>query len=490
MQTINTCPPDQMNRFYTGIAFDSRAVQPGNLFVAIKGSHHDGADYCKQALAQGATGLLARPEVIDHWRKQPNSFARLHPDPLPERFLSLLAADRYRAQFDQIIGVTGTNGKSSVVHFLYQIWHALGLKPATIGTVGKPEGDQLCLGDLTTPDALILHQNLHRLAFEHHRHLALEASSHGLAQYRLDGLRKRLNGAIFTNLSHDHLDYHHTMEAYWQAKQRLFSELAAPGAALIFKNDAPEAEALRKLAHKHGLQSKSWCKDQGDTKSDYSLSNCIPGNDGLSANVQFGQHQVPVKARLFGHFQFENLMHALVCVHVLAAPLMRTKLISGLADIADTIRPVPGRMEPIEWLDDGGSIFVDYAHTPDALQLALQSLRAHFPGQRIVVLFGCGGNRDAAKRPLMGDIAARLSDRVYVSDDNPRDEDPAQIRAAIMAACPNACELAGRDQAIHHAISQLGSSDILLVAGKGHEQGQLIKGQRIPFDDADEIRKA
>ena len=458
----------------TGLSADSRRIEPGHLFAALPGSRHDGRDFIDAAVAQGAIAVLAPPgtDLRDHGRP-----VALIADDNPRRRLAQLAARFYRRQPRHIAAVTGTNGKTSVAEFTRQLWQDQGLKAASLGTLGLTPAFPSAPASLTTPDPVELHHCLAALAMSDVEHLAMEASSHGLDQYRLDGVA--LSAAAFTNLSRDHLDYHGGMAAYFAAKRRLFAELLPEGGTAVLNADAAEHEALTALAAERGLR----VIDYGAAAKALRLIARAPQEDGQSLEIEaFGRRHAP-QLPLAGAFQAHNALCALGLAAATGAdPEAAVETLGRLAG-------VPGRLELVGRTPRGGAVYVDYAHTPDALETLLVALRPHTSG-RLSVVFGAGGDRDRGKRPLMGEACRRSADRVVVTDDNPRGEDPAAIRRAILAAVPEAQEIGDRAAAIRFAVAELGPGDVLAVAGKGHETGQTVGGTVLPFDDREVARAA
>ncbi len=456
----------------SGLSADSRSVKPGYLFAALPGSAANGANFIDDAIERGAVAVLARPgtPVAD-----PN--VSLVEDANPRHRLALFAARFFPRQPANIAAVTGTNGKTSIVNFTCQLWSALGEKAASIGTLGVDAPGPDLHVSLTTPEPVTLHQTLNRLADGGVDHLAIEASSHGLDQFRLDGVR--LQAAGFTNLSHDHLDYHDSPESYLAAKARLFSEVLAPDGTAVLNADIPEFNGLSSACRKRGQRVLSY----GVSQADLGIAQLTTGADGLAFELRHEGRTHAVRLPLFGAFQASNVVCALGLV--LATGSETEAALEALAGL----KGVPGRMERIGALANGAQVFVDYAHTPDALRHALGALRAHARG-RVVVVFGCGGDRDRGKRPTMGRIAATLADDVFVTDDNPRSETPAVIRAEIIVGCPHASEIGDRAEAIHRGVTDLEANDMLLIAGKGHETGQITGGKVRPFDDREVARQA
>ncbi|UPY38194.1 UDP-N-acetylmuramoyl-L-alanyl-D-glutamate--2,6-diaminopimelate ligase [Sediminicoccus sp. KRV36] len=457
-----------------GVTADSRAVRPGFLFAALPGARADGMRFVADAVAAGAAAILA-PEGADWPAEAPQRPFLRTAD--PRRALALIAAAFHGAQPERVAAITGTNGKTSTADFLRQI---LGERAASLGTLGLiaagfPRGESL-----TTPDPVALHATLAALQRAGINDLALEASSHGLDQRRLDGVR--LAAAAFTNLTRDHLDYHGDMAAYRAAKLRLFDTLLPPGAPAVIQTEmeAPTLEALRGIIARRGLRGI----EVGEAGSDLRLisQRVLPAGQVIEVDA-FGQRaEIPLAVP--GRFQADNALVASGLAVGMGRPV--PQVLDALARLA----PVRGRMELAATLAHGAAIYVDYAHTPDALTRLLAALRPHVgSGGRLHVLFGAGGDRDPGKRPLMGAAAAAGADQLWVTDDNPRSEDPAAIRAAILAAAPGARDAGERAAAIALALDALRPGDVLAVAGKGHESGQTIAGVTTPFDDADMVRR-
>ncbi|MEX0808567.1 MAG: UDP-N-acetylmuramoyl-L-alanyl-D-glutamate--2,6-diaminopimelate ligase [Dongiaceae bacterium] len=455
-----------------GLTADSRAVEPGFLFAALPGSHADGRDFIGDALARGAVAVLA-----PNGTSRPAGSVALIEDENPRRRLAQMAARFYERQPATIAAVTGTSGKTSVTAFARQLWTLLGHRAASLGTLGivTPEGERP--GALTTPDPVVLHRDLAALADAGIDHLAIEASSHGLEQYRLDGLR--LRAAAFTNLSRDHLDYHPDMAAYFKAKRRLFCSLLPIGGVAVLNADAPEYETLRDLCRACAQRIVAY----GRNGADLTLLDTTPHGTGqrLALRIEGRRHDLDFPVA--GAFQAMNLLAALGLVMADGVDAARVLPLIG------KLEGVHGRMELVAHHPNGAPVYVDYAHKPHALETVLAALRPHTAG-KLVVVFGCGGDRDRGKRPEMGAIATRLADVSIVTDDNPRSEDPAAIRKAILAAAPGAIEIGDRAEAIRSAIAMLEPGDLLVVAGKGHETGQTIAGKTHPFDDSAVARAA
>ena len=457
----------------TGLTADSRAVKPGHLFAALPGTKVDGRQFIQAALEAGAVGVLAESaQDLDALaRRTPPVYVVA--DANPRRRLALMAAKLYAPQPATIAAVTGTNGKTSTASFARQIWGMLGRSAGSMGTLGVVAPGYEKPGSLTTPDPVTLHQELQRLAQSGVSHLCLEASSHGLDQFRLDGLEVQI--AAFTNLTRDHLDYHQSMEAYFAAKARLFDVVMKPGGAAILNADVAKTGELVVLCRRHGHRVITFGESDD---AELRLLARRPTTDGQALTLEAAGRRYEIALPLAGAFQAMNVLAALGIV--IASGEKPADAIATLTRLGG----VPGRLQRV-----GPQVYVDYAHTPDALETVLQALRPHAE-KRLVCVFGAGGDRDAGKRPLMGEVVARLADVAIVTDDNPRSEDPATIRAAILAACPGAREIGDRAEAIETAVRELAPGDVLVIAGKGHERGQIIKGVTHPFDDAEIARAA
>lgn len=454
-----------------GLTADSRAVAPGFLFAALPGTKIDGTSFISQALEKGAAALLMEPKAAEAAHYNVPVIA----DRNPRRRLALMAAKFFGRQPRTIAAVTGTNGKTSVATFMRQIWAQLGEQSASLGTLGitSPKGDKK-LGH-TTPDPVTLQGALAELADEGVTHLAMEASSHGLSQFRLDGVSLRAAG--FTNITRDHMDYHSTFEDYLYAKLRLFGEVMRPGGVAVLNADA---------AHFAEFEAICWARGHrvisvGRKGRGIFLSSAKAHARGQVLEIVHEGQNYTVDLPLVGGFQASNALVAAGLV--IGSGGNAAKTFAAL----ETLKGAPGRMEEVAHLANGASVYVDYAHTPDALENVLNAIRPHAAG-RLGVVFGCGGDRDPGKRPQMGEIAARLADFIYVTDDNPRSEVPASIRAAILKGCPGAREIGDRAQAIEAAMGELKKGDVLVVAGKGHETGQIIGDKIIPFSDHEAVR--
>ncbi len=457
----------------TGLTADSRAVKPGFLFAALPGTKADGRDFVPQAVAAGAVAVLA-PEGVQI--KLPANVTLIG-DANPRRRFAQMAAAFHRRQPETMVAVTGTNGKTSTASFYRQIWDRLGARAAAIGTLGVIAKGWPNAGGLTTPDPAALHRTLAELAEFGVTHACMEASSHGLDQCRLDGVQ--LRAAAFTNLTRDHLDYHPDMEAYATAKLRLFAELLPADAIAVVNADDALAPRLREIAEKRGQTVLNY----GYRARELRLIRAAPGINGQMLTLDILGKRCEAAFPLAGAFQVHNALAALgLAVATGADP-------QAVLEAFEHLDGVPGRLQKVAERHNGAAVYVDYAHTPDALQTVLEALEPHAM-RRVILVFGCGGDRDAGKRPQMGAIAARLADKVIVTDDNPRNESASDIRKEILAACPGAAEIPDRRLAIRTAVDMLATGDLLVVAGKGHETGQIIRGTVHPFDDAEEIRAA
>jgi UDP-N-acetylmuramoyl-L-alanyl-D-glutamate--2,6-diaminopimelate ligase len=458
-----------------GLSSDSRCVGPGFLFAALPGAKADGRAFLDQALAAGAVAVLA-PEGT----RLPDGAERvaLITDPAPRRRLARIAARFYGRQPETVAAVTGTNGKSSVADFTRQLWTQLGAKAASIGTLGVIIPGRPTRPSLTTPDPIALHETLSELVDAGVTNLAVEASSHGLDQGRLDGLK--VKAGAFTNLTRDHLDYHGSMEAYLASKRILFERILVDGGTAVLNADVAEATELEIVAKKRGLRT---LKVGAAACADIRLLLRLPDAAGQKLRLSFGGATVEVRLPLLGAFQASNALVALGLVVACGAPFAKA------AEALARLEGVPGRLQLVAERRNGAKIFVDYAHAPDGIDTVLSALRPHVTG-RLAIVFGAGGDRDPGKRPLMGEAAQRHADIVIVTDDNPRTEDPAKIRRQVLGGCPGAREIGDRATAIREAIIGLAPEDVLVVAGKGHEQGQIVGTRTIPFDDATVSRKA
>ncbi len=455
-----------------GLTADSRQVKPGDLFAALPGNRVDGRDFIADALKRGASAVLAPMGT-----GLGDATVTLITDTNPRRRFAQAAARFYARQPETVVAVTGTNGKTSVANFTRQIWTALGLPAASLGTLGLNAPGRIIPGSMTTPDPVTLHRTLGELAQHGVTHAAMEASSHGLDQFRLDGVT--IAAAAFTNLTRDHLDYHADMDAYWTAKRRLFTEVMPPRRTAVINADSPYAADLIAQCRLQGHRIITY----GEVGEAIRVMHIAPTAQGQDIELSVMGTPRRMRLPLAGTFQAANALCSLGLVIGTGGDL--DKSLAAL----ERLEGVPGRLQSVAATKKGAAIYVDYAHTPDALATVLKALRPHAAG-RLVVVFGCGGDRDPGKRPEMGRIAADMADAVIVTDDNPRGEDPAAIRAAVMKGCPNAREIGDRREAIQTAVRELGTGDVLLLAGKGHESGQIIKDKTLPFDDAVEARRA
>ena len=456
-------------RTVTGFAIDHRKVAPGTVFGAFPGTVFNGEDFIPAAVEAGAVAVVARPGA------EVKGAAHVAADE-PRRAFAELAA-RFFAPFPKtVIAVTGTNGKTSNVELARQLWRMAGHPSASIGTLGVTTADEQVTTGLTTPDIVTFLSNMAGLERMGITHAAFEASSHGLAQYRTEGLP--VHAAAFTNFSRDHLDYHGTMEDYFEAKMRLFREVvAADGTAVIWTDDAKSAE-VAEIARARGLRLLT----VGRSGEALKLVDRQPSQLGQVLTIEAEGKTHKVMLPLIGAYQAANALTAAGLVIATGGEIDPT--LSNLS----RVQPVRGRLERAVITRAGAPVYVDYAHTPDALQSAIEALRPHAKG-RLITVFGAGGDRDVGKRSEMGEVAARMSDIAIVTDDNPRSEDPAAIRQDILAGAPGAREVAGRREAIAEAIGEARADDIVLVAGKGHEQGQIVGDRVLPFDDVTVARE-
>ena len=453
----------------TGFALDHRKVAPGNVFGAFRGSRFNGEDFIAEAVKRGAVAVVARIEALVE------GVPHLSADE-PRKLFAELAARFYAPYPETIVAVTGTNGKTSTVELTRQLWRMAGHRSASIGTLGVTTADDQVSTGLTTPDIVTFLSNVAGLKRMGISHVAYEASSHGLDQYRAEGVP--VKAAAFTNFSRDHLDYHPSMDAYFAAKMRLFDEVVeAGGTAVVWTGDAKSAEVVDH-ARRRGLKLIT-VGPQAETIDLVSRASTPLGQQ-LLLRHEGKEHKLALP--LIGAYQMNNVLTAAGLMLATGGDWATT--LSGMARVA----PVRGRLERAVISRSGAPVYVDYAHTPDAIEAAIAALRPHVEGRLITVL-GAGGDRDEGKRPEMGAVAARLSDLVIVTDDNPRSEDPATIRKAVLAGAPDAIEVGDRRAAIAEAIAMAKAGDIVLVAGKGHEQGQIVGDLVLPFDDVTVARE-
>jgi UDP-N-acetylmuramoyl-L-alanyl-D-glutamate--2,6-diaminopimelate ligase len=451
----------------TGFAIDHRKVAPGTVFGAFQGTVANGEDFISAAVSAGAIAVVARPEV-------PVEGAAHLADPQPRRAFARLAAQFFRPVPETVVAVTGTNGKTSTVEMTRQIWRMCGERAASIGTLGVTTPDESVSTGLTTPDIVTFLSNMTGLAREGVTHVAYEASSHGLSQFRNEGLP--VAAGAFTNLSRDHLDYHADMEDYFAAKMRLFTDVVSDGGAAVIWADDAWSERAFAAARARSLTVFS----VGEGGEAIRLVARKPGQLGQELEIEHQARRYKVMLPLIGAYQAANALIA-------AGLVLATGGEAGqIFDALGRLQPVRGRLERAVITAAGAPVYVDYAHTPDALAAAIEALRPHVTG-RLITVFGAGGDRDVGKRAQMGEVAAEHSELVIVTDDNPRGEDPASIRLQVLAGAPRAREIGDRREAIRAAIAEAGSGDIVLIAGKGHEQGQIVGAGEslriLPFDD-------
>ncbi|MEL6618939.1 MAG: UDP-N-acetylmuramoyl-L-alanyl-D-glutamate--2,6-diaminopimelate ligase [Pseudomonadota bacterium] len=463
------------NPTITGIAVDSREVKDGFLFAAMPGSRMHGGEFVQYAVRMGATAVLTDAEgariAADHLA----GIAVIVTD-APREALARTAALWFGGQPETMVAVTGTNGKTSVSTFVRQIWIELGLSAVNLGTTGV-EGAWTAPLAHTTPEPITLHRTLAAARAHGITHAAMEASSHGLDQRRLDGVT--LTAAGFTNFTQDHLDYHHTFEAYFDAKAGLFARVLPEDGVAVINIDDPRGVDMAAIAEARGQRVITVGRGAGHLH----LTGQRFDATGQEVRIDYGSRAYTARLDLIGGFQADNV--ALACGLVIACGAEPARVFETLPHLG-TVR---GRMQLAATRANGAAVFVDYAHTPDAVATALEAMRPHVMG-RLIAVIGAGGDRDAGKRPLMGQAAADHADIVFVTDDNPRSEDPAAIRAAVMDGCPDATEVGDRAEAILRAVDALGPGDALLIAGKGHETGQIVGDDVLPFDDVEQASVA
>jgi len=447
----------------TGFAIDHRKVAPGTVFGAFRGARFNGEDFIPAAVASGAVAVVSRPEA------RPDGAVHIAADE-PRREFARLAAKFFRPLPATVVAVTGTNGKTSNVELVRQLWRMAGHRSASIGTLGVTTADEQVTTGLTTPDIVTFLSNMAGLKRMGIDHAAFEASSHGLSQYRTEGLPVR--AAAFTNFSRDHLDYHETMAAYFEAKMRLFEEVVEPDGTAVVWADDPKSDEVIARCKARGLTVLT----VGGKGEALRLAKRETTQLGQKLTVEADGKTYIVPLALIGAYQAANALTAAGLAIATGGEVAPT-----LANLG-RVQPVRGRLERAVISRAGTPVYVDYAHTPDAIESAIEALRPHTRG-RLIIVFGAGGDRDTGKRAEMGKVAARLADKAIVTDDNPRSEDPAAIRRDILAGAPGATEVAGRREAIRAAIAEAGEDDIVLLAGKGHEQGQIVGDRVLPFDD-------
>lgn len=457
----------------SGLCVDSRETRPGDLFAAMPGADVHGAEFIQYAIRMQAAAILTDAAGLEFAKRDVGDLEIpfiIADD--PRMALAKVAARYYGVQPATMTAVTGTNGKTSVANFIRQIWVMLGLNAVNFGTTGV-EGAYSEALKHTTPEPITLHRLLRKLKDENITHAAMEASSHGLEQRRLDGVYLTVAG--FTNFSQDHLDYHHTFDDYFAAKAGLFSRVLPPEGSAVINTLDPKGTELVEIAKTRGQDVITL----GDKDADLQILNTRCDATGQDLRFSWRDDVHTIRLSLIGAFQAQNVL--LAAGMAIAAGAQAADVFGVLSNL----ETVPGRMQLAATRQNGASVFVDFAHTPDALVIALKALRPHVLG-RLIVVFGAGGDRDMGKRPLMGKAAVENADVVFVTDDNPRSEEPNAIREMIMTACPTANEIGDRAQAILAAVDALQAGDALLIAGKGHETGQIIKDQILPFNDAEQ----
>jgi UDP-N-acetylmuramoyl-L-alanyl-D-glutamate--2,6-diaminopimelate ligase len=458
-----------------GITLDSRKVEPGFLFAALKGEKVDGSEFIPDAIKSGAVAILCDEDVNV---PKLNGVCVIKNEN-PRKLFSHIASRFYNEQPEVIAAVTGTNGKTSTVHFIREIWKRLDKHAASIGTIGIADtGGKIDFDRsnfLTTPDTVKLHKIIQQLTERGVTNLAMEASSHGLDQYRLDGIKVKIGA--FSNLSRDHLDYHKTFENYLAAKMRLFDEVMEEGSVAILNSDIPEFEQLEAVCKKRNHTIFTYGKYTEGRKNYIDVFKVTNTSEGQQISFEIMGKVYNINTPLIGEFQAYNMLCALAIV--IASGANVDEAVETLADLPC----VDGRMQRVTKPGADFDAFVDYSHTPDALEKALKVLRP-YTKNKLWVIFGCGGDRDKGKRPLMGKVAAELADEVIVTDDNPRSEDPAGIRKEILDGI-NAEEIGDRRKAIEKTVAKLAQGDILLIAGKGHEKTQTVGSEVLPFDDVE-----
>jgi len=455
----------------TGLTLDSRKVEPGFLFAAVPGEKTDGAKFIEEAVKKGAVAVLT--DIGDDIVVK----GAVHiSDPEPRHAFAKMVSRFFGPQPKTIALVTGTNGKTSTAHFVRQLWAFMGQKAGSIGTLGVvTEGLNYSMG-LTTPEPVTLHKAIKEMVDHRVSHLVVEASSHGLSQFRLDGLKATIAG--FTNLTQDHMDYHADEENYFAAKRRLFDEILSDKGTAVLHIDNPFGKRLKASLEERGVKTIT----VGRQSADLTLNQTIPGRGGQTLVYTYKGKQYQTKFPVIGSFQGDNVMVA--AGMVIASGFDAEKVFDKLYYLAG----VPGRMEKVAETPFGGEVYIDYAHTPDGLSNALTSIKQNTFG-KLHLVFGCGGNRDQGKRPKMGAIAETLADFVYVTDDNPRHEDPFEIRRQILEACQTGQEFVDRADAIRFGVRALSADDVLIITGKGNETGQIIGDKVLPFSDKQIVRE-
>lgn len=457
----------------SGITLDSRKVKPGYLFAALPGSKVDGRDFIDAAVKAGAKTVLA-----PNGTRVPEGVT-LIADKNPKKKLANILSEYYKSQPCRIVAITGTNGKTSTAYFCEQIWNLMGYNSASLGTLGVHVSgvnySPKIAASMTTPDPVSLHEELSHLQEAGIEHLAMEASSHGLHQYRLDGAHVKAAG--FTSFSRDHLDYHPSVEDYFAAKMRLFEEVTEDGGIAVLNADIAEYEDMKKAVQRLKIWSYGECGEHFKIKSIQSVSH------GQKVVLEVFDKTYDILLPLVGRFQVYNALCALGLV--LSEDGSQVDL---ALEALEKLKSVPGRLQLVDGHPQKAGVYVDYAHTPDAIETVLKALRPHTQG-KLVCIFGCGGDRDAGKRPLMGKAAIDNADIAIVTDDNPRSEDPASIRAQAASVSDEIINVSGRREAIKYALSLLEEGDVLAITGKGHEQGQQFADHTEDFCDAIETKK-
>ena len=451
-----------------GISLDSRKVSKDYIFIAVPGTHANGLQFLPDAVSKGATIIVCDSGEAENVASQYPKLCVLGVSHL-RRFTAALAQAFYEHSPETIVAVTGTNGKTSVADFTRQLWEGLGYVGASVGTLGIISKNWSQPKNLTTPDPVSLFRDFRKMVDHHISHVAMEASSHGLSQHRLDGVPLRAAG--FTNLSHDHLDYHGTMEAYLNAKMRLFKEVLPAHGTAVINADIPEYEEVCAAAGKRHIIS------YGKNAKQIVLESLKPLPHGQHVHLTVFGKSYDLTLNLIGAFQVYNIL----CALGLALSCDR-ELQDRLMDVLPNLKGVSGRVELAGTKSNGAAVYIDYAHASDGLATLLQSLRPHTQ-HKLAIVFGAGGGRDPSTRSLMGQVVQQHADYAIVTDDNPRFEDPAEIRRQLLHACPRAMEISDREEAIQRAIEDLGPGDILVIAGKGPENGQIVNGVTHPFDD-------
>lgn len=461
----------------SSVAIDSREVKNGSLFMAIKGFKVDGAQFIPSAIENGAAAILTDSDLSFDVSVPVIRVKNMR------KVVTLIASRFYSKHVKHIVAVTGTNGKTSTVNFCKQMWEILGFESASLGTIGIRSTKLNTEGNLTLPDPISLHSDIQKLSDFGVEKLALEASSQGMDQYRLDGLK--IKAGAFTNLTQDHLDYHGTMEAYFKTKARLFEELVDEGGYAIINKDVEWEDKFEESCAKRKLKVLTY----GEKGKDIKLLEHHMSAHGQKITIEVLGKKYSLDIPLIGEFQIYNAMCALGLV--ISEKLDDKDYIDKAVFALEKLKSVRGRLELAAILKNGAAIYVDYAHTPDAVISVLKSIRPHVSeGSKLHAIVGCGGDRDRTKRPKMGKAAVELADVVIVTDDNPRTEDPTFIRSEVMAGAVGATEIAGRDKAIKQAVANLKTKDILVIAGKGHEDYQIIGTTKFHLDDVEEVQKA